>query len=369
MYSAGFGQHTLGGDVGEVGTDGIKLGPTLEGRPFYEFQQYLLALNKRGVILALNSKNNYEDAMEVIKNNPYMVLKEKNFAAIRINWQDKASNLNEIAKEINIGLDSIVFIDDDPVNIDMVEASIPKVHCICLPGDPAQYVDVLKNMDDFNTFQLTEEDMEKSSQYYYQKKRTEMKKNFYSIDDYLKALKMEIEFYIDDYGNIPRVSQMTQKTNQFNLTTRRYFEEDIRKFMDSHNYKVISFRVKDKFSDNGIVAAVIINTSQNIWSIDSFLMSCRVIGRRIEDIIIKMIIDMAKENGVKFIKGEFIPTAKNKLVEELYDRYGFVKEHEESGIRKYTYDFSKDIDYPEYIDVKLNKQGDKGCGRTENYCS
>ncbi|MBV4430583.1 HAD-IIIC family phosphatase [Clostridium tyrobutyricum] len=344
-----------GGIVGEVGSSGIKLGPTPEDRPFYEFQKCLLALNKRGVILALNSKNNYEDAMKVVKNNPYMVLREKNFASIKVNWNDKASNINEIAKEINIGLDSIVFIDDDKFNIDMVRNLIPQVNSICLPDDPAQYVDVLKNIDDFNILQFTKEDMEKSTQYYYQRKRSEMKKDFYSIDDYLKALDMKVEVYIDDYNNISRISQMTQKTNQFNLTTKRYFEEDIKKFMSSNNYKVISFRVKDRFSDNGIVAVVIINMSRNIWTIDTFLMSCRVIGRRIEDVIIKTVIDRAKESSVKLMKSEFIQTVKNKLVEKLYDKYNFVKRYEKEGSKEYIYDFSKNIIYPDYIDVKLNK--------------
>jgi FkbH-like protein len=345
-----------GGIIGESDVNSIKLGPTPEGRPFYEFQKYLSALNKRGVILAINSKNNYEDAMEVIENNPYMILKENDFASIKINWNNKVQNLREIAKEINIGLDSIVFIDDDRFNVEMIRNVLPEVKAICLPEDPALYVDTLKELDDFNILQLTDEDLKKKEQYYYQRKRNELKSQFLNIDDYLKALQMVVDIHINDYKNIARISQLTQKTNQFNLTTKRYFDEDIKNFMNDGKHMVLSFEVKDKFADNGIVGIAILNKEKDKWIIDTLLLSCRVIGRRIEDVMMDTIIKLAKEKHVKSIIGEFILSKKNKSVEDLYDKFNFVKVYESQNEKKWTYDHSKKFDVPNYIDIKFSEK-------------
>lgn len=343
-----------GGIIGESNSSNLKLGPTQEGRPFYEFQKYLLALSKRGVILAVNSKNNYEDAMEVIENNPYMILKEKDFASIKINWNDKVNNLKEIAKEINIGLDSIVFIDDDKFNIDMVRSTLPEVKAICLPSDPALYVDALKSIDDFNILNLTNEDLKKQEQYYQQRKRDELKSQFTDIDEYLKSLQMKVYININSYKDISRISQLTQKTNQFNLTTKRYIEKDIEGFMNDGKHIVLSFSVEDKIADNGIVGLAIIDKKEDTWVIDTFLLSCRVIGRKIEDVMINTIIDLAVKESVKEIIGEFTLSKKNKIVENLYDKYHFRIIQESDNLKKLIYDFSEKLDVPIYIDVKLN---------------
>ncbi len=275
-----------GGIVGEDGFDGIKLDQTSIGSAYVEFQKYLLSLWQHGVILAINSKNNFEDAIKVIKEHPEMVLREENFASMQINWNDKAQNLKTISKNLNIGLDSIVYFDDDPINQERIKQELPEVLTVKLPTDPSEYVNILKRLNDFNVLQQTEEDLNRGKMYTQQLQRKELEKSVTNLDDFLKQLDIKVVIKEANQFTIPRISQLTLKTNQFNLTTKRYQEEDIIKYCGNPNMKVGCAQIEDKFGDNGITNAFIIEKNPDVWVIDTFLLSCRVIGRGVEDAII-----------------------------------------------------------------------------------
>lgn len=338
-----------GGIVGEDGFNGIKLGPTPPGNAYVEFQKHLLSLNQRGIILTINSKNNPDDAMEVIKNHPYMILREENFASIRINWNDKVNNIKEIAEELNIGLDSLVYIDDDPVNREYMNINLPDVLTVDLPQDPALYTPTLQSLNDFSVLKITDEDLKRSEMYHQERKRKDLEKTVTNLDDFLKHLDMKLKIKRADQFTIPRISQLTLKTNQFNLTTKRYQEEEIRKFTQDENTLVGCVEVGDKFGDNGITGVFIIKKENpKEWRIDTFLLSCRVMGREVEKGILSHIINMAKENGVEKIKAQFIPTKKNKPIETFLPNCGFKQEGD-----FWVYPVNSLFKMPEYLKVSV----------------
>ena len=315
-----------GGIVGEDGFEGIKLGDSPVGRAYTEFQHNLLALNQRGILLAINSKNNFDDAMQIIKDHPNMVLKEDNFVCIRINWNDKVVNMKEISDELNIGLDSMVFFDDDPVNREYVKSNLPEIQTIDI-SDPSNFSKILKSINDFQMLKITDEDMTRNKMYLEQRKRTDLKTQVGDLQDFLKQLNISVKIKNADSFTIPRISQLTVKTNQFNLTTRRYQEEDIRKFSQDKDKIVECAQVEDKFGDNGITGVYIINKdNKQEWTIDTFLLSCRIIGRGVEDGMLHQIIEKARKEGVSKIRGEYIKTKKNKPAENFFPTFGFKKE-------------------------------------------
>ena len=255
-----------------------------------------------------------------------MILREKHFACLKINWNDKVTNLKNIAQELNIGLDSMVFLDDDQVNRDFVRKTLPEVLTVELPRDPSLYVSTLTELNDFDTMNITEEDKQRGKMYTQQRKRVESEKNSASFEEYLKQLNIKIHIKKADEFTIPRISQLTLKTNQFNLTTKRYQEEDIKTFSQDKKKIVGCAQVEDKFGDNGITSVFIIKKdNEEEWIIDTFLLSCRVIGRGVEEGILDYIINEAKKNNVKRIIGNFIPTKKNKPSESFLSNFGFKK--------------------------------------------
>lgn len=326
-----------GGIVGEAGVENIKLGPTNEGRPFMELQQYLLSLNKRGVLLAVNSKNNWDEAMKAIREHPYMILREENFACVEINWFDKASNIRKIAQKLNIGLDSIVFMDDDKLNSEFVKSEVPEVMVVDLPSDPALYTETVMKLNCFNTMQLTEEDFKKQNMYEEQKQREHEKENSGSLEEYLKKLNIKVDISENDSFNISRISQLSKKTNQFNMTTRRYSEEQIKAFMLCKEYIVLSVKVADKFGDSGLTAVMIIKEISGKYIIENFLMSCRIIGRKIEYSILDYLIKKAKQCKIREVVGEFIKNSKNIPAKDFYKDYGFEFAEEKDNIECWKY--------------------------------
>ena len=317
-----------GGIVGEDGYNGISLGDTPSGKAFVEFQKILLSLHQRGIILAINSKNNPVDAMEVIKNHPNMILREENFACIKINWNDKLSNMQEIANELNIGLESIVFFDDDPMNRELIRSTIPEVLTPELSKDPSQFPLVLLNLNDFDVLKITGEDSKRGEMYQQQRKRTELSQKTKNLDDFLNQLDIKVKIKTASEFTLPRISQLTLKTNQFNLTTKRYQEEEIRNFINSPDKVVACAQVTDKFGDNGITGVYIINKDSNEeWSIDTMLLSCRIMGRGVEEGMLDHIIQEARNVGVTRIKANYIPTKKNKPAENFLPNFGFKKEN------------------------------------------
>lgn len=345
-----------GGVIGESGMDGIHLGPTTEGRPFVEFQQTLLSLFNRGVILAINSKNNPEDALEVIRSHPYMVLRENHFAAMRMNWNNKVENMRSLAQELNIGLDSFVFLDDDHMNREMMNEFLPEVTVADMPADPALYVKMLMNLNLFDSLALTEEDRNKGKMYLADKKRRELVENTTDLTEYLKMLDITVNIEKAGKENIPRISQLTQKTNQFNTTTRRYTEEAITNFVQSNKFLVVSIRVLDKFGDNGLTGLAIVEKENDKWRIDTFLLSCRILGRRAEETLLAYIINEAKNAGAKYLHGEFIPSKKNEPALQFYKNNGFIKMHNGELIETWDFDLSKEYSYPAFIKIELKKK-------------
>ena len=317
-----------GGIVGEDGFNGIKLGQNDPiGKAFIEFQKYLLSLHERGIILAVNSRNNLEDAMQVIKEHPNMVLREKHFACLKINWNDKVTNLQEIAQELNIGIDSILFMDDDNVNRDFMREALPEVLTVELPNDPSSYAQTLMELNEFNVLKITYEDKERGKMYLQQRERIEFEKSSINFEEYLKQLGIKIHIKKADEFTIPRISQLTLKTNQFNLTTKRYQEEEIMRFSQDKKKIVGCARIEDKFGDYGITGAFVVNKENpEEWVMDTFLLSCRVIGRGVEEGILDYIVNDAKKNNVKRLIGNFIPTKKNKPSESFLPNFGFKKE-------------------------------------------
>jgi len=316
-----------GGIVGEDGFDGIKLGNTPPGNAYQEFQRVLLSLYQRGVLLAINSKNNPEDALKVINEHPDMILKKEHFACLKINWDDKVTNMKEIAEELNFGLDYMVFFDDDPVNREFVKTRLPQVLTVDLPKDPSQYSKILQNMSEFNTLSITEEDTKRGKMYLEQQQRKQFESSATNLEDFLKELNLKVSILPADQFTIPRISQLTLKTNQFNLTTHRYQEEEIREFVQNNQFLVGCAQVEDKFGDNGITGVFIVKKdTPKQWTLDTFLLSCRVMGRDVEKAIISHIVKKAKENGVERIRAQYIQTQKNKPVESFLPDCGFVKE-------------------------------------------
>ena len=340
-----------GGIIGEDGLGSIKLGPTPEGSPFFEFQKYVLSLYQRGVILAINSANNPEDALEVFRKHPYMILKEEHFASIKINWDDKISNMKAIAEEIEIGVDSLVFVDDNNVNRELVRQALPEVTVVDIPQDPALYLKTLEELRVFDSLQLTEEDKKRGQMYAEQRKRVEFQGVAGDITEYLKALGQVVTIENLNQLNLPRISQLSQKTNQFNTTTRRYLEGDVRKMADSGNFLVVGIRVQDKFGDSGLTGVAIVEKGGDKWRIDCLLLSCRVIGRKVEDALLAYIMDQARKGGAKTLVGEFIPTKKNAPAKDFYRTRGFTQTSVKDGVEIWEYGLKEPVAYPQYLQV------------------
>ena len=343
-----------GGIVGEDGIEGIQLGNDPPGNAYKDFQRTLLSYYNRGVLLAVNSKNNPEDALKVIREHPHMLLREKHFAAMKINWQNKVQNMIELAKEIGIGLDSMVFMDDNPREREQMKQSLPQVLVVDMPTSPFLYRQTLENLNDFNLLALTEEDKKRGEMYHTRKKRKELRESAGSLEEFLKSLEMKIVIKQADEMGLPRIVRMVNKTNQFNLTTRRYTDAEIKKMTEAGNdFLVYSLQVSDRLGDEGIVGVAIVRTKPEVWILDSFLLSCRVIGRKVEAALLATIVADAKKAGASMMVGEYIPTQKNSPVKSFYSSYGFEKLTREGDLYRWKLDLTKQtVEMPEWMDVK-----------------
>jgi len=346
-----------GGIIGEDGIEGIKLGNTAPGIEYVEFQRNLLSLYNRGVILAICSKNNPDDALKVFREHPSQVLKEEHFAAMKINWQNKAANIAELAKEINIGLDSMVFFDDNPVERAQVSQVHPEVLVVEMPKNPRLYRKMIENLNVFDVLSLTKEDMARGDMYVGKRKRTELEQSATSIEDFLRTLDLKVRITEVNDFDTPRVVQLIGKTNQFNLTTRRYTDAEVNDFRKSKERVVYSMAVHDKFGDEGVVGVAIVRKNGNDWWIDSFLMSCRVIGRSIETAFLAKIVKDARNANVARIIGEYIPTKKNIPASDFYERHGFGMPATMDDVTSWILNLDEQtIDVPEWIELTEAKQ-------------
>lgn len=314
-----------GGIVGEDGIERIGLGRDYPGNCYRDFQKELLRLYHRGILLAINSKNNEADALEVLDKHPDMVLRRKHFAAYRINWQDKASNLRALAKDLNIGMDSIVFIDDNPRECELVRQQCPECHVFCLPDKPYLVPRFLDSVPGLECVTLTEEDARRGEMYQAQLVRGQAAARLGNLEDFWKDLELEVRIEPAQPFSIPRIAQLTQRTNQMNLTTRRYTESQVEALARDPSWRVVSVAAKDRFGDHGIIGVMFMRLDGDACHIDNFLMSCRVLGLNIEQYMIAYAAAVARQAKSKRLLGEFIPTAKNKVAADMYPKLGFTK--------------------------------------------
>lgn len=332
-----------GGVVGELGPLGIALGPGYPGIAFQNFQRALLKLWERGIILAIASKNNLSDVQEVFQKNPHFILKEEHFAAIRANWEDKSKNIIDIAKELNVGTDSMVFIDDSPLEREQVRNELPEIFVPNLPTAPEEYINTLLSFKVFHQMSLTDEDKKKGKMYAEERKRTEIRKKTKNKKEYIKELGITIKVFEDEKNDIARVSQLTQKTNQFNLTTKRYSEADIQRFL-AEGWHIYSAEVSDIFGAYGTVIVAFVAPNGGNAQLDTFLMSCRVMGRDVECAFLENIIKKLNTAGFKKITASFIPTAKNTPAKDFLPKNGFTEVKSTSkSEKKYILDIAKHL--------------------------
>ena len=312
-----------GGIIGEDGLHGIKLGSTYPGSSYQAFQEEVLNLHRRGVLLALCSKNNEEDVVEVLRNHPGMVLKESHFATWQINWDDKATNLRRLAEALNIGIDSLVMVDDSAFECEWVRGELPEVAVLHLDGDPSSFRTRLSEPGFFDTLTFSAEDRHRNAMYLDERQRRELLSSAASLEEYLSGLELAAEIGVPTPAEIPRVAQLTQKTNQFNLTTRRLSEGEVTGLVDEPGADVFYLKLKDRIADLGLIAVAVVEYGERTAHIESLLMSCRALGRGAEDALLAAIFNAAKAKGCERVTGRYVATKRNALVADFYEKRGF----------------------------------------------
>jgi FkbH-like protein len=346
------------GVIGEDGIEGIDMSPTSKSGKFYHLvQRIAMFLSKRGIIVGLCSKNNEQDVLDVLRNHKDMILKEEHIVIKKVNWIDKASNLRAIASDLNIGIDSLVFVDDSNFEINLIKEQVPEILTIQVPTAISDYPDlILKNIYTYFNLVLNSDDAKKTEMYKQQFERENSKSAFSSIEDYLASLEIELTVVKNDKAHMPRIAQLTQKTNQFNLTTYRYTESQVDYFMADSKHEVYALFVKDKFGDNGLTGVCIAKEDEkdpkNVI-LDSLLMSCRIIGRNIEFVYVSHIIKDLANKGYQTLTADYITTKKNAQVEDFYDKVGLNLIENIDGTKHYSLNSAnfepKKIDYIKII--------------------
>lgn len=313
-----------GGVLGEDGIDGIQIGGDYPGKAYTYWQRALLQLSRNGVILAVCSKNNEADVQQAWEKNPAMVLKREHFSALRINWQDKATSMQELAEELNIGLDSMVFLDDNPSERELIKQMLPEVVVPDFPEKPYQLMPFFKSLVEnyFRIYAVTSEDRAKTEQYQANARRNAEQARFTTMESYLYSLDIQMDVIPADEHNLPRIAQMTQKTNQFNLTTRRYAEDEVRRLLDK-GWQIYCLNVSDRFGDSGITATIFIEPiDDKTAGIDTLLLSCRILGKGIEEAFAKTVFNLLRLDGYRQLQAAYLPTARNGQTADFYDRMG-----------------------------------------------
>ena len=313
------------GVLGDDGVEGILLGPdTPDGEAYQAFCRYVGDLGLRGVILGICSKNEITNVVEIFERHRHMPLKLDDFAVVRCNWEDKASNLAAIALELNIDVSAIVFVDDNPAECELVRQVLPSVHVVQMDGDPASFIRRLDRERLFDSQGYSDEDIKRSKSYIARAKTATLQASAPDLETYLTSMEMHGQIWRARHEDIPRLAQMEIKTNQFNMTTRRWTAEQIRRFIDSDDHDVFSFQLTDRFADHGLVGTMCVRYQGAEVVILSWLLSCRVFSRTCEEFMLSELIKSAIERGFSRIIGEYIPTDKNKVVANLFIRLGFI---------------------------------------------
>lgn len=329
-----------GGVVGDDGIDGIVLGEgSAAGEAYRALQRYAKQLKERGIILAVCSKNDPAAAEAVFREHPEMILRRSDIAAFVANWGDKTENLKTIAANLNIGVDSLVFLDDNPAERARVRASLPLVAVPELPADPAGYVRCLADAGYFEAVAFTGDDRNRAAQYAANAQRQTLMQSSQSMDDFLRSLNMSLVFGPFAHVDLARVTQLINKTNQFNPTTRRYNDQEIAALAGAPENLTLQFRLVDKFGDNGLVSAMILKPDPqqpDVYTIDTWVMSCRVFGRQLEDEAMNIAVDTARRRGARAFSADYLPTKKNAVIVDLYANLGFTRAHSSPPVQGAT---------------------------------
>lgn len=333
-----------GGVIGDDGLDGIRLGQgDAAGEAFTEFQSYAKALTQRGIILAVCSKNDEANALAPFEHHPDMILKRDDFAAFVANWDDKATNLRRIASMLNIGVDALVFADDNPFERNLVRRELPMIRTPELPEDPALFSSCLAEAGFFEGLGVTAEDTERAAQYRANAKRESLKTANTDLEGYLKSLNLELSWKVFDQVGLPRIAQLINKTNQFNLTTKRRSESEIEVLMTDPSNLTLQLRLKDNFGDNGMISVVIAKPEANnetVFVVDTWLMSCRVLGRQVEEATMNILAEQALARGARHIRGRYVPTSKNGMVSLHYGKLGFEPDGDDGETKLWRLDLA-----------------------------
>jgi FkbH-like protein len=314
-----------GGVIGDDGLEGIRLAQgDATGEAHLSVQRYALALRERGIVLAVSSKNNDDVARLPFRSHPEMLLREENIAVFQANWSDKVTNIRAVADELSLGLDAMVFLDDNPAEREIVRQFLPEVAVPELPEDPALYARTLSAAGYFEAVSLSNEDLKRAELYQDNARRVALQKQFVDIESYLASLEMEIIFQPFDETGRARIAQLIGKSNQYNLTTRRYTEAEVDQLMRDPRCFTLQTRLIDKFGDNGMISVVVCRTSGDAtWEIDTWLMSCRVLGRCVEQAVLAEIVAAARREGVRTLIGKYLPSGRNQMTADHYSKLGF----------------------------------------------
>ena len=313
-----------GGVIGDDGLDGIRVGQgDPQGEAFLDVQRAALALKQRGVLLAVCSKNTETVALDAIRRHPEMLLRMADFSAWAINWQDKATNLETLARRLSLGLDSFVFLDDNPAERDQVRQALPMVCVPELPSDPAAYARLLLTAGLFETVTFSEEDRSRVSQYAANASRESLLAQSRNLGDFLRSLQMQATFTVDGAVGWARFAQLINKSNQFNLTTRRYTEAELQPLIADPATLTLQVRLTDQFGDNGLISAIVARPQGGDWLLDTWVMSCRVLGREVEQAVLNEIVAEARQRKIARLIGVYRPTDRNDMVKDHYSKLGF----------------------------------------------
>jgi len=341
-----------GGVLGEDGPGGIQLGPDYPGSAYVEFQRAIRGLRQRGVILAIASKNNPADVDEVFATNGHMVLRPEDFSALRVGWNAKSQSLREIAAHLNIALDHIVFVDDNPAECDEVAHAVPAVTVVALPAQPEHFIRTLLEPGYFDGLSVSTEDLRRAELYQQRDQAEELRAQSGSIEDFYRRLEMEVTFAPVREASLARAAQLTQKTNQFNVTTIRYSEVELLERQADPACLVTTVQVRDRFGDNGIVGFLMTRATGDEVKIDTLLLSCRVIGRTVETAMPAHVCEHASQRGARRVLGRIVPTSKNAPAGDLYERHGFARKAGEGGETSWELDLTTGgIRYPEWMKI------------------
>jgi len=342
-----------GGVIGDVDIGGIALGPDFPGSAFVLFQKRLLDLHRRGILLCIASKNEPGIVEEAIARHPNMVLRPEHFAGIKANWSDKPGNLRQLAAELNLGLDSFVFMDDSPVECALMREALPAVLTVQLSEDPAHHATALERLDCFEQWTVTEEDRQRGALYAAEAGRRSAAATAVDMPTFYRQLEMRLSISTDDPMQVARIAQLTQRTNQFNMNAIRCTDADIRKYCDSAAHHVLAARLVDRFGDNGIIGAAVVERSGVEWRLPVFLMSCRVLGRTVEQSFLKWIAGLARSAGAMRLVGLFRPTAKNQSFAGFYQDNGMRPADNDGDVQRWAWELNQaDLTIPDWMTLE-----------------